>query len=135
MGRKTSNRLKVIRGTDRRDRRRLPVVPALTGAPVRPAWLSPAARCIWDERVKLYRLRGQPMRGFEDFLGHYAELEARVRKLWQSRRPVRAALLAEYLKFSQAFYDTPASQEKGRPKDPRGDSNPFASHGKPPTSR
>lgn len=102
--------LKVVSGTYQPCRRREPVVEAIPGMPVKPAWLKGRAAKLWAEKVETYRARGQAVAGCESALAQYCALEAALIDQYQKRMIPPVAQVNAFRILAAEFYDTPASQ-------------------------
>lgn len=126
--------LKLAKGTAKPSRASAPVVPTLEGEPVRPAWLKGGALKVWNERIEIYRQRGQSVRGLEGTLAQYCATEARLIDLWRRRVDIPVTLINQHRIYANDFYDTPASQQQSAVR-AKGDDNPFARNGQRPDLR
>lgn len=129
----TPPELKVIAGTIQPCRARERTVPQLDGGVVKPKWLKGRASKIWDEKVAIYRYRGQNIVGCESALAQYVSLEADLIDQYSKRLTPAMAQVNAYRIFANEFFDTPASQisKAGGEKKSQ---NPFASNGQRPKS-
>ena len=115
--RPTSNKMKLLKGTARKDREREPLEfpPAETHQP--PDWLvGPEAVTEWNEKVALLAAAGTLTKAGLSTLGHYCNLHAAAVRQWRAGLSPTAADLTQLRLFATEFQFTPASQLKGGPK-------------------
>lgn len=104
--------LKVVegRGTVKKTRTRKQVVPDLEGEPKKPEWLMARAIVIWDEKVAIYKERGQSVVGCESALAQYCQLEAKLEEMWGAHLLPAMAMITAHRIYANEFFDTPASK-------------------------
>lgn len=118
-----------LAGTSRGDRERDSAVQHIAGDPERPKWLIGRARKIWEARVELYLSRGQSVKGCEESLAQYANLEADlIDQFWRKKITPPIAMINAHRIYANEFFDTPASQIK--PSGGNSPTNPFSRNGK-----
>lgn len=119
---------KALAGTDQPCRSVVELFPKAPGAayadPDVPPGLTKAVRDIWDRKVARYRERGQAVRGCEDALKQYCQLEADLDKLRKGKVSIPVSMIREHRTYAAEFYDTPASR-KIPAANPRTAENPF----------
>lgn len=113
--------------TERKDRVIEEAVIPLHGEVERPKWLKGKARKVFEEKLEIYKKRGQSIVGLERMLAHYCQLEVLLIELWKTPTGPTPAAQAEYRRWCSDFFDSPASQliRPGN-KDP---DNSFDKHG------
>jgi hypothetical protein len=104
-------------------------VPPLNGDVSRPGWLKGRAARLWDEKVAIYRQRGQSVLGCESALAQYCALEALLIEQHAKKLTPPTSQLTAFRAFASEFFDTPASQiasvKSGKP-------GAFAANRRPP---
>ena len=110
-------KLVALRGDTRTERQVVQLYPDIASRPdpehmPAPADMTLQGQLIWDEKVALYKQRGQKVQGFEHALRNYCELEAIVRDAVHTGS-ASAAFINALRGFAVEFYDTPASQRIG----------------------
>lgn len=128
----TSINKKKLAGTERPDRKVIelfsntgPLDPAAAySEPDMPPGMRKEAEKIWERKLKRYRERGQIVRGCEDALKQYCEIEHDIALLRRKSKPVPIAMIREHRTYAAEFYDTPASR-KSPVVAPQSKENPF----------
>lgn len=118
------------RGTSQPCRARENVVAPISGEVVRPAWITGRARKLFDQRIAVYKKRGQQIAGCEEMIAHYCALSADIEARRKAHQPVSASDMNALKGWAVLFYDVSAAQVESGRKD-KGD-NPFSGNGKPP---
>ena len=124
--RRTSNRMKVLTGTDRADRMHdepdLPIAEEFEP----PEWLSsPAARQEWDRLVGLLSPARILTEGDLSALGHLCNLHGACVKLYQAGMAPTAAQLTQLRLLLGEFGLTPASRSNAGVAEQKERGNPF----------
>ena len=112
--RRTSNKLKVLKGTDRPDRMRdEPDYPVVEGCPDPPDWVRvPLAVREWEEKVRLLSDAGVLTEASLSTLGHYCNMHAAAVQKWDAGMSPTAADLTQLRLMATEFGFTPASRSK-----------------------
>lgn len=124
--RRTSNHMKVLRGTDRKDRTRDEAdFPVVSGSVDPPDWLIDAeAVKEWHHKVDLLTRASVLTEAGLSLLGQYCNMHAAAVKQWRAGLAPTAADLTQLRLMATEFGFTPASISKvGRPS--KGKGNPF----------
>ncbi len=132
------SKLKVVGGTERKDRETSHVYGELQGEILLPddyadlkdekPRLAKKVLRTWNRKLEIYAQRSQSVVGFEGVLYQYCLLEVSINEMYNMGAPVSTAMVSQYRVYATEFYDTPASQVISGPG-PKG--NPFANNGKP----
>ena len=120
--RRTSNEMKVLNGTARKDRLRdEPDYKPVEDYPEAPDWINgPEAAHEWRERIRDLVDALAP-------LGHYCNLHGAIVKQWRAGMSPTAAELTQFRMLATEFGFTPASRTKaGGFKKAKEEVNPFA---------
>lgn len=125
--RRTSNEMKVIRGTDRPDRMRdEPDYPTVDGYPEPPYSLrGPIAVKEWDDKIRLLSDAGVLTEAALTTLNAYCNMVADVFQAWEAGAKPTAADLTQLRLMATEFGFTPASRSKAGGSSKTNDGNPF----------
>lgn len=124
--RRTSNKMKALRGTDTRQRVRVEAdYPMVEGYPDAPDWLKgPMAVREWDHKARLLTDAGVLTEASLSTLGHYCNMHAAAVQLWDAGMSPSASDMTQLRLMATEFGFTPASRSKaGGASKP--DANPF----------
>ena len=128
--RRTPNHLKVLAGTDRKDRIREEVEYPAAVNPDPPDWLIDAeAVREWREKVQLLEDAGVLTVAALSLLGHYCNMHAAAVKLWREGESPTAADTTQLRLMATEFGFTPASRSKVGGSGKKEPANPFAAIG------
>lgn len=120
--------LKKLAGTERPSRVVIEAFPSAPGAqyaePDLPVGMTRGGKESWARKIERYRERGQVVRGCEDTLRQYCELEAEIEKRRKKGVEIPVAMIREHRTYAAEFYDTPAAR-KISAADPKRAVNPF----------
>lgn len=124
--RRTSNRMKVLKGTDTPSRMRdEPEFPVVDGYPEAPDWLiDPVAVDEWEHKSKLLTDAGVLTEASLTVLAHYCNMHAKAVQQWRIGSEPTGADKTQLRLMATEFGFTPASASKvGGGK--KGESNDF----------
>ena len=132
--RRKPNALKVLEGTDRKDRHKAEAEfpPIESGKPIPPPdWLiSPEAVSKWRSATVLLANTGVLTHADLDELAHYCNMHAMAVKMWLAEMAPTAAETTQRRLLATEFGLTPASRHRPGRTDGGAEGNPFAKHGK-----
>lgn len=125
--RRTSNRMKVLKGTDRKDRMRdEPDYPKVEGCPDPPYSLrGPIAVQEWENKVRLLTEAGVLTEAALTTLNAYCNMVADVFQAWEAGAKPTAADLTQLRLMATEFGFTPASRSKAGGGGKSEGGNPF----------
>jgi phage terminase small subunit len=124
--RRTSNRMKLLKGTARPDRVRDEVEFPAAENPPPPDWLiDPEAVREWDEKVGLLSSAGVLTVAALSLLGQYCNMHAAAVKQWRVGDAPTAADMTQLRLMATEFGFTPASRSKIGGGGKREPANPF----------
>jgi phage terminase small subunit len=126
--------LKVIAGTDRKDRE-VPVVdlPVVDRAPQAPDWM-PNAHAVkeWDRLAGILAANGLLTEAGLAPLGQMCALHGKIVQLYAAGESPNASLIAQYRNLANDFGLTPVAQGKVRSNGAEPPKNEFSNNGKRP---
>ena len=132
--RRKPNALKVLEGTDRKDRHKpeAEFPPIESGKPIpAPDWLiSPEAVAKWKSATVLLANVGVLTHADLDELAHYCNLHAQAVSIWRAGMAPTAAETTQRRLLATEFGLTPASRHKAGKAGNGAEANPFMKHGK-----
>lgn len=131
-GKKPGN-LKVVSGTERKDRALAPSVdmPVISNVPSAPDWL-PNAHAVkeWDRLAPILVANRLLTEGGVGPLGNLCALHGKMVQLWAAGEAPVASMIAGYRNLINDFGLTPVAQGKVRPMGEEPQKNKFAGNGR-----
>lgn len=134
---KKRSSLKVISGTERKDRAEPPGVdlPTISSVPDAPDWLpNPHAIKEWERLAPILVANKLLTEGGISALGVLCSLHGELVDLWSRRITPTGHMLAQYRALINDFGLTPVAQGKVKPVGKETDANPFGRNGKRPSA-
>lgn len=126
--------LKVVAGTDRKDRAAPPAVdlPIIDKVPEPPDWL-PNAHAVkeWKRLAQVLVANKLLTEGGLSAFGMLCSLHGKLVQLWSAGESPTGHMLAQYRNLINDFGLTPVAQGKVKPVGEKEGGNPFARNGRP----
>jgi len=130
---KKPSALKVVAGTERKDRKATPAaeLPVVTETPSAPDWL-PNSHAVkeWDRLAPILVANKLLTEGGLSAFGMLCALHGKLVQLWAAGEAPVASMVAQYRNLINDFGLTPVAQGKVKPVGEEPPANPFTKNGR-----